>query len=86
MRTSTRIAGVLTGVALSLGGASLAAPLARADIPACTQLATQGGATPGDSVTAACRCLRTGSYVQFEVSVSTKMMRASWYCLSLSAH
>ncbi|MER5813673.1 hypothetical protein ABT143_36820 [Streptomyces sp. NPDC002033] len=55
MRTSTRIAGVLTGVALSLGGASLAAPLARADIPACTQLATQGGATPGDSVTAACR-------------------------------
>ncbi|MFG2622795.1 hypothetical protein ACGFXC_34805 [Streptomyces sp. NPDC048507] len=55
MRTSIRIAGVLTGVTLSLGGASLAAPAAHADIPACARLATQAGATPGDWVTVACR-------------------------------
>ncbi|GLX23521.1 hypothetical protein [Streptomyces lavendulae] len=52
MRTSTRFAGVLVGLAVSLGGAALAAPAARADIPACVNMAVQAGAT-GD-VTAAC--------------------------------
>ncbi|MFJ3516078.1 MULTISPECIES: hypothetical protein [unclassified Streptomyces] len=54
MRTSTRIAGALTGLALTLGGAVLAAPSVRADIPACTQMATQAGATDSGSVTEAC--------------------------------
>ncbi|WP_327260942.1 hypothetical protein OG444_04930 [Streptomyces sp. NBC_01232] len=54
MRTSTRIAGALTGLALTLGGAVLAAPSVRADIPACTQMATQAGATDSGSVSAAC--------------------------------
>ena len=31
-------------------------------------------------------CLRTGSKVQFELSVSTKMIRASAYWVSSSAH
>ncbi|MCF3133957.1 hypothetical protein [Streptomyces olivochromogenes] len=53
MRTSTRIAGALTGLTLTLGGAVLAAP-ARADIPACTRMAELAGATASDSVTAAC--------------------------------
>ncbi|MFJ3229649.1 hypothetical protein [Streptomyces sp. NPDC086787] len=52
MRTSTRIAGALTGLTLTLGGAVLAAPAARADIPACTQMAERAGATA--STTAAC--------------------------------
>ncbi|KOU19021.1 hypothetical protein ADK52_29315 [Streptomyces sp. WM6372] len=51
MRTSTRVAGVLAGLTLTLGG-TLAAPAALADIPACTNMATQAGAT--DDVTTAC--------------------------------
>jgi hypothetical protein len=31
-------------------------------------------------------CRRTGSNVQFLVSVSTKMIRASWYLSSVSDH
>ncbi|MCX4649178.1 hypothetical protein ACWGDS_27605 [Streptomyces sp. NPDC055059] len=54
MRTSTRIAGVLTGLTLSLGGVVLAAPTVQADIPACTQMAMQAGATDSGAVTAAC--------------------------------
>jgi hypothetical protein len=54
MRTSTRIAGALTGLTLTLGGAVLAAPAVRADIPACTRMAELAGATASDSVTAAC--------------------------------
>ncbi|MFI6150070.1 hypothetical protein [Streptomyces sp. NPDC051109] len=54
MRTSTRVAGVLAGLALTLGG-TLAAPAALADIPACTNMATQAGADATDEVTAACR-------------------------------
>ncbi|MFF4369545.1 hypothetical protein [Streptomyces sp. NPDC001594] len=54
MRTSTRIAGALTGLTLTLGGAVLAAPGARADIPACTQMAEQAGATDSASASAAC--------------------------------
>ncbi|MFF4099070.1 hypothetical protein [Streptomyces sp. NPDC001903] len=53
MRTSTRVAGVLAGLTLTLGGA-LAAPAAQADIPACTQMAGQAGASAADAVTAAC--------------------------------
>ncbi|MFI5671886.1 hypothetical protein [Streptomyces sp. NPDC051704] len=58
MRTSTRVAGVLAGLALSLTlGGALAAPAAQADIPACAQMAGQAGAagSTGDAVTAACR-------------------------------
>ncbi|MFD4864244.1 hypothetical protein [Streptomyces sp. NPDC058412] len=54
MRTSTRIAGALTGLTLALGGAVLAAPAAQADIPACTRMAELAGATASDSVTSAC--------------------------------
>ncbi|MFG2714195.1 hypothetical protein ACGFX2_27120 [Streptomyces goshikiensis] len=54
MRTSTRVAGVLTGLTLALGGAALAAPAAQADIPACTTMATQAGAGATEAVTAAC--------------------------------
>ncbi|MGZ9930625.1 hypothetical protein ACXNSR_12085 [Streptomyces sp. NC-S4] len=53
--TSTRIAGVLTGLTLALGGAALVAPAAHADIPACTNMAAQAGAEVTDAVTAACR-------------------------------
>ncbi|WP_327385807.1 hypothetical protein [Streptomyces sp. NBC_01207] len=55
MRPSTRIAGVLTGLFLSLTGAALVAPAAHADIPACTNMAAQSGAEITDAVTAACR-------------------------------
>ncbi|MET9852287.1 hypothetical protein ABZY57_04955 [Streptomyces sp. NPDC006450] len=54
MHASTRIAGALTGLTLTLGGALVAAPAVRADIPACVQMAELAGATDSDSVTAAC--------------------------------
>ncbi|KOY57498.1 MULTISPECIES: hypothetical protein [unclassified Streptomyces] len=54
MRTSTRVAGVLTGLTLTLCGA-LAAPAAQADIPACTQMAIQAGGSDSDAIAAACR-------------------------------
>ncbi|CAL9672146.1 hypothetical protein SUDANB105_07585 [Streptomyces sp. enrichment culture] len=54
VRTSIRIAGALTGLTLTLGGAVLTAPAARADIPACTQMAELAGATDSAAVTAAC--------------------------------
>lgn len=54
MRTSTRIAGALTGLTLALGGAVLTAPAVRADIPACTHMAEMAGATSSESATAAC--------------------------------
>ncbi|MFE3762855.1 hypothetical protein ACFXPI_13950 [Streptomyces sp. NPDC059104] len=54
MRTSTRIAGVLTGLTLTLGGAALAAPAAHADIPACTKTVELSGVAVTDAVTAAC--------------------------------
>ncbi|MFB6808084.1 hypothetical protein [Streptomyces sp. NPDC056387] len=51
MRTSVRIAGVLTGLTLALGGGSFAA---HADIPACTNLVEQSGVTVTEAVTSAC--------------------------------
>ncbi|MEV7723424.1 hypothetical protein ACIRP0_14760 [Streptomyces sp. NPDC101733] len=54
MRTVTRIAGVLSGLALTMGGAALVAPAAHADIPACTRTATQAGADLNDAVLSAC--------------------------------
>lgn len=54
MHTSTRVAGVLTGLTLALGATALTAPASHADIPACTQMAAQAGADAGDAVTAAC--------------------------------
>ncbi|MER6783009.1 MULTISPECIES: hypothetical protein [unclassified Streptomyces] len=57
MRTSTRVAGVLAGLALTLTlGGAIAAPAAQADIPACVQMAGQAiaGGSAGDAVTAAC--------------------------------
>ncbi|MFD7094109.1 hypothetical protein [Streptomyces xanthophaeus] len=54
MRTSSRLAGVLTGLTLMLGGAALAAPGAQADIPACTSMAGQTGTEVTDAVRTAC--------------------------------
>ncbi|MEU9715031.1 hypothetical protein [Streptomyces sp. NPDC047976] len=60
MRTSTRIpariAGVLTGLALAVAGASLAAPAAHADVRACinqVERELRGGEAP-EYVRAAC--------------------------------
>lgn len=49
MHMSTRIAGVLTGLALALGGAAFAAPAAHADVTACinqVERELQGGEAP----------------------------------------
>lgn len=54
MSTSTRIAGVITGLTLTLGGTALTAPAAHADIPACTNMAAQAGVGATDAVTTAC--------------------------------
>ncbi|MFE6842346.1 hypothetical protein [Streptomyces sp. NPDC057686] len=51
MRMSVRIAGVLTGLTLVLGGGAFAA---HADIPACTNLVAQSGVAVSDAVTSAC--------------------------------
>ncbi|MDX6762152.1 MULTISPECIES: hypothetical protein [Streptomyces] len=70
MRTSTatptRIAAVLTGLALALGGAALAAPAAHADVTACinqVERELQGGEAP-DSVRMACYIGLTGDHEQ----------------------
>ncbi|WP_225826450.1 hypothetical protein [Streptomyces naphthomycinicus] len=54
MRMPARFLGVLTGVAVALGGAALTAPAAQADIPACTNMVQQTGVGVSDAVTAAC--------------------------------
>ncbi|MEV7612755.1 hypothetical protein [Streptomyces sp. NPDC089799] len=62
MRTSTRIAGVLTGLTLALGGAAFTAPAAHADVTACinqVERELQGGEAP-DSVRMACYVGLTG--------------------------
>ncbi|MBT2540695.1 hypothetical protein J7E99_08280 [Streptomyces sp. ISL-44] len=56
MRTSTRIASVLTGLTLALGGAAFTAPAAHADVTACinqVERELQGGEAP-ESVRTAC--------------------------------
>lgn len=66
MRTSTRIAGVLAGLALALGGASLAAPAvhaAPADVSACinqVERELKGGEAPA-SVRASCYIALSGA-------------------------
>ncbi|MGW1769401.1 hypothetical protein ACWCQL_35810 [Streptomyces sp. NPDC002073] len=53
---TTRIASVLTGLTLALGGAALAAPAAHADVSACINLVERelrGGDAP-EEVRAAC--------------------------------
>ncbi|GAX53565.1 hypothetical protein [Streptomyces olivochromogenes] len=54
MHTAARIAGVLTGLTLTLGGVAFAAPAAHADIPACTNMVRQTGVEVSDAVRAAC--------------------------------
>ncbi|MET7895138.1 hypothetical protein [Streptomyces mirabilis] len=54
MHTAARIAGVLTGLTLTLGGVALTAPTAHADIPACTNMVQQAGVHVSDAVRTAC--------------------------------
>ncbi|MBL1104540.1 hypothetical protein JK361_08010 [Streptomyces sp. 5-8] len=66
MRTTTRIAGVLTGLTLALGGAALMAPAAHADIASCVnqvERELRGGEAP-DSVRMACYVGLTGNHDQ----------------------
>ncbi|WP_030160870.1 hypothetical protein [Streptomyces sp. NRRL S-244] len=62
MRASTRIASVLTGLTLALGGVAFTAPAAQADVSACinqVERELQGGEAP-DSVRMACYVGLTG--------------------------
>ncbi|MFD6873667.1 MULTISPECIES: hypothetical protein [unclassified Streptomyces] len=65
MRTSTRIAGVLSGLALAVGGVAFTAPAAQAaqaDVTACinqVERELQGGEAP-DSIRMACYVGLTG--------------------------
>ncbi|MET7284494.1 hypothetical protein [Streptomyces sp. NPDC005573] len=54
MRMPARIARVLTGSVLVLGGVVLVAPAAHADIPACAGMVRQTGVEVTDAVTTAC--------------------------------
>ncbi|MGW1722977.1 hypothetical protein ACWCQK_08635 [Streptomyces sp. NPDC002306] len=54
MQMSARIAAVLAGLALGVGGVALAAPAAQADIPACTSMVQKSGVDVSDVVTTAC--------------------------------
>ncbi|MEU9376072.1 hypothetical protein AB0D94_20170 [Streptomyces sp. NPDC048255] len=66
MRTSTRIAGVLTGLTLALGGAAFTAPAAHADVTACinqVERELQGGEAP-ESVRVACSVGLGGDHEQ----------------------
>ncbi|MFD3546304.1 hypothetical protein ACFWUW_11945 [Streptomyces sp. NPDC058655] len=66
MRTSTRIAGVLTGLTLALGGAALTAPAAHADVTACinqVERELQGGEAP-ESVRTACHTGLSGNHAE----------------------
>ncbi|MFF4105091.1 hypothetical protein [Streptomyces sp. NPDC001903] len=66
MRASTRIASVLAGLTLALGGAAFTAPAAQADISACINQVEQelhGGEAP-DSVRMACYVGLTGDQDQ----------------------
>ncbi|GAA2629089.1 MULTISPECIES: hypothetical protein [Streptomyces] len=66
MRTSTRIASVLSGLTLVLGGAALTAPAAHADVSACinaVERELQGGEAPA-SVRGACSQGYSGAHEQ----------------------
>ncbi|WP_030299791.1 hypothetical protein [Streptomyces katrae] len=66
MRTSTRMAGVLTGLTLVLGGAAFTAPAAHADVSACinqVERELQGGEVPA-AIRAACTAGSTGYHDQ----------------------
>ncbi|MFF0548989.1 hypothetical protein ACFYUL_08530 [Streptomyces sp. NPDC004311] len=66
MRTSTRIAGVLTGLTLALGGVAFMAPAAHADVTACinqVERELRGGEAP-DYVRMACYVGLTGEHTQ----------------------
>ncbi|MFD5144437.1 hypothetical protein [Streptomyces sp. NPDC058401] len=67
MRTSTRIAGVLTGLTLALGGGTaLMAPSAQADVTQCidqVERELQGGEAP-DSVRMSCYVGLTGDHAK----------------------
>ncbi|MFF3558541.1 hypothetical protein ACFYXS_00640 [Streptomyces sp. NPDC002574] len=54
MRTSIRIAHVLTGLTVALGGVALAVPAAHADIPTCQNMVRQTGVEVSGAVTSAC--------------------------------
>ncbi|MGP3690253.1 hypothetical protein ACTVZO_37110 [Streptomyces sp. IBSNAI002] len=65
-RTSTRIASVLTGLTLALGGAALAAPAAHADVSACinaVERELRGGEAP-ESIRTACSAGVSGYHDQ----------------------
>ncbi len=65
-RTSTRIASVLTGLTLALGGTALAAPAAHADVSACinqVERELRGGEAP-DYVRTACYGGLSGNHDQ----------------------
>ncbi|MEW2583625.1 hypothetical protein [Streptomyces virginiae] len=64
MRTSTRVAGVLTGLTLALGGAALTAPAAYADVRDCINVVEEqlrGGEAPSYVVTA-CKTGQSGGH------------------------
>ncbi|MDA5280502.1 hypothetical protein ACWGHM_11620 [Streptomyces sp. NPDC054904] len=66
MRTSTRIAGVLSGLALAVGGVAFTAPAAHADVTACinqVERELQGGEAP-DSIRMACYVGLTGDHAK----------------------
>ncbi|MFB6616484.1 hypothetical protein ACIGFK_02225 [Streptomyces sp. NPDC085524] len=66
MRTSTRIAGVLTGLTLALGGTAFIAPAAHADVTACINVVERelrGGEAP-DYVRTACHVGLTGDHAR----------------------
>ncbi|OKK20647.1 hypothetical protein AMK16_09335 [Streptomyces sp. CB00455] len=66
MRTSTRIAGALTGLTLALGGAAFAAPAAHADVSSCinqVERELQGGEAP-QSVRTACGAGVSGDHAK----------------------
>ncbi|MFD9000398.1 hypothetical protein ACFV0T_05345 [Streptomyces sp. NPDC059582] len=54
MQVAARIAGVLTGLTLGVGGVAFAAPAAQADIPACTNMVQKAGVEVSDAVRTAC--------------------------------
>ncbi|MER5931770.1 hypothetical protein [Streptomyces sp. NPDC002054] len=74
MRTSTRLAGVLTGLTLALGGAAaLTAPAAHADVTACinqVERELQGGEAPA-SIRTACSVGMGGDQKQCVTGLTT---------------